>query len=381
MVGTDGDDRGGIGIGVVLGVVALLGVATIAGMAVTDVGAPSGAEILDDAEQRYESAETVVGAATVTATNETATRTYEVSFTAAEENRSRVSISSDNRTVVLGTNGSVGWIHDERTGVTRIVSNASTPADEAMQGADSMPDAMREMDHSALNGSQKQALEDASERARTVMYDWTEENTTATRTARETVDGTDAWVVEVTSENESRTGTVTNWIAVDSSKVLKQELSGEHGTMTITYSETRFDISVADSTFQPPSAELPAGAEIDSFDALQNATDVTVPEVTDSAYEFSEGAVLNYGGETATARYVGPENVTVFASNTETLPYTSGDATETEIGGVSANVTEMDGRVAVTWETDGGTVALVTDSDRETAIELAESLVAQTAAS
>ncbi|RLM84081.1 hypothetical protein D3D02_15390 [Halobellus sp. Atlit-38R] len=376
MVGTDGEDRGGIGIGVVLGVVALLGVATIAGMAVTDVGAPSGAEILDDAEQRYESAETVVGAATVTATNETATRTYEVSFTVAEENRSRVSISSDNRTVVLGTNGSVGWIHDERTGVTRTVSNASMPADEAMQGSDAMHGT-----EYALNESQKQAWQDASERARTVMYDWTEENTTATRTGRETVDGTDAWVVEVTSENESRTGTVTNWIAVDSSKVLKQELSGEHGTVTITYSETRFDISVADSTFQPPSAELPAGAEIDTFDALQNATDVTVPEVTDSAYEFSEGAVLNYGGETAVARYVGPENVTVFASNTEALPYASGDATETEIGGVSANVTEMDGRVAVTWETDGGTVALVTDSDRETAIELAESLLAQTPAS
>jgi outer membrane lipoprotein-sorting protein len=376
MVGTDGEDRGGIGIGVVLGVVALLGVATIAGMAVTDVGAPSGAEILDDAEQRYESAETVVGAATVTATNETATRTYEVSFTVAEENRSRVSISSDNRTVVLGTNGSVGWIHDERTGVTRTVSNASMPADEAMQGSDAMHGT-----EYALNESQKQAWQDASERARTVMYDWTEENTTATRTGRETVDGTDAWVVEVTSENESRTGTVTNWIAVDSSKVLKQELSGEHGTVTITYSETRFDISVADSTFQPPSAELPAGAEIDTFDALQNATDVTVPEVTDSAYEFSEGAVLNYGGETAVARYVGPENVTVFASNTEALPYASGDATETEIGGVSANVTEMDGRVAVTWETDGGTVALVTDSDRETAIELAESLLAQATAS
>ena len=376
MVGTDGEDRGGIGIGVVLGVVALLGVATIAGMAVTDVGAPSGAEILDDAEQRYESAEAVVGAATVTATNETATRTYGVSFTVAEENRSRVSISSDNRTVVLGTNGSVGWIHDERTGVTRIVSNASMPADGAMHDSDAMHGT-----EYALNESQKQAWQDASERARTVMYDWTEENTTATRTGRETVDGTDAWVVEVTSENESRTGTVTNWIAVDSSKVLKQELSGEHGTVTITYSETRFDISVADSTFQPPSAELPAGAEIDSFDALQNATDVTVPEVTDSAYEFSEGAVLNYGGETAVARYVGPENVTVFASNTETLPYASGDATETEIRGVGATVTEMDGRVAVTWETDGDTVALVTDSDRETAIELAESLLAQTTAS
>jgi outer membrane lipoprotein-sorting protein len=376
MVGTDGEDRGGIGIGVVLGVVALLGVATIAGMAVTDVGAPSGAEILDDAEQRYESAETVVGAATVTAANETATRTYEVSFTVADENRSRVSISSDDRTVVLGTNGSAGWIHDERTGVTRIVSNASVPADEAMQG----PDAMHGTEY-ALNESQKQAWQDASERARTVVYDWTEENTTATRTGRETVDGTDAWVVEVTSENESRTGTVTNWIAVDSSKVLKQELSGDHGTVTVTYSETRFDISVADSTFQPPSAELPAGAEIDSFDALQEATDVTVPEITDSAYDFSEGAVLNYGGETAVARYVGPENVTVFASNTETLPYASGDATETEIGGVSANVTEMDGRVAVTWETDGGTVALVTDSDRETAIELAASLLDRTTTS
>ncbi|RLM53698.1 hypothetical protein DVK02_12690 [Halobellus sp. Atlit-31R] len=367
---------------VVLGVVALLGVATVAGMAVTDVGAPSGAEILDDAEQRYESAETVVGAATVTAANETDTRTYEVSFTVAEDNRSRMAVSSDDRTVVLGTNGSAGWIHDEQTGVTRVVSNESGDAMGPAAMGDApmdapMGDAATPMDatgYADLNESQKEAMREAGERLRSAAYDWTEENTTATRTGRETVDGTDSWVVEVEPKNESRTGSVTHWIAVDSADVLKQEFSGEHGTVTVVYTETRFDIDVADSTFEPPTDERPSGERIDSFEALQGATGVEVPEFADSAYEFSEGAVLNYGGETAVARYTGAANVTVFTSTTESLPYASGDATPVEIGGVSANVSEMEGRVAVAWEDGDRTIGVVTDADRETALDIAERL-------
>jgi outer membrane lipoprotein-sorting protein len=354
---TDGNDRGAVGAVVVAGVLLVVGVAAVAGLGLADVGDPTGDAILDDVEDRYGTADTVVGAATVTVENDTTERQYDTSFTFGEGNASRVSVSGDNRTVIAGTNGTVAWVHDERTGITRVLSNGS----HAGNGTHA-PESNATGEY-ADNGS----VRNATERVRAFAFDWTEENTTATRTGREAVDGTDAWVVSVDPDNDSREGTVTHWVGVDSSTVLKSEYDRPNATMTVEYTETRFNVSVADSTFQPP--EPDSGVVFDSLAPLQNATTTTVPELRNDSYTFSEGRIAAFGGETVITRYDGPANVTLVATTAE------GDApdenaTTEEVAGETVNVTETDDGVAVTWERADRSVSLFTDADRGTALAL-----------
>ncbi len=354
---TDGNDRGAVGAVVIAGVLLVVGVAAVAGLGLADVGDPTGDAILDDVEDRYGTADTVVGAATVTVENDTTERQYNTSFTFGEGNASRVSVSGDNRTVIAGTNGTVAWVHDERTGITRVLSNGSH-----VGNGTHAPESNATGEY-ADNGS----VRNATERVRAFALDWTEENTTATRTGREAVDGTDAWVVSVDPDNESREGTVTHWVGVDSSTVLKSEYDRPNATMTVEYTETRFNVSVADSTFQPP--EPDSGVVFDSLAPLQNATTTTVPELGNDSYTFSEGRIAAFGGETVITRYDGPANVTLVATTAE------GDApdenaTTEEVAGETVNVTETDDGVAVTWERADRSVSLFTDADRGTALAL-----------
>jgi outer membrane lipoprotein-sorting protein len=374
---TTDDDRGVAGAVVVVAVLLFAGVAAAAGLGIADVGTPSGDAILDDAEERYGSADTVVGAATVTVANDTAERQYNASFTLGEGNATRVSVSDDNRTVVAGTNGTVAWVHDERTGVTRVVSNGS-------HGANATHNASAH-GTSAYNATAKypgdgeydnESLRNATERVRSVALDWTEENTTATRTGREAVDGTDAWVVEVAPDNGSREGVVTHWVGVDSATVLKSEYDRPNATVTVEYTETRFNVSVADSTFRPPESD--AGPVFESFEPLQNATSMTVPALGNDSYTFEEGRLAGFGGETAITRYDGPTNVTLVATTAETDRPDDGNTTTEEVAGESVNVTETGDGVAVAWERADRTVSLFADTDRGTALDLAADTIEAT---
>ncbi|MBB6647592.1 hypothetical protein [Halobellus ruber] len=363
-------DRGAAGAIVVAAALLFVGVAVVAGLGIADVGDPSGDAILDDAEAQYENAETVVGTATVTVANDTTQRQYNTSFTFGEGNASRVSVSADNRTVIAGTNGSVAWIHDERTGITRVISN-DTHAGNMTHNA-SYANESAAYPHDWDNES----VRNVTERLRSFAFDWTEANTTATRTGRETLDGTDAWVVEVDPDNASRDGVVTHWVGVDSSKLLKSEYDRPNATVTVEYTETRFNVSVANSTFRPP--ESAAGPTFDAFGPLQNATAMTVPELGNDSYTFAEGRVVAFGGETVITRYDGPENVTLVATTAGTDPPEGQNTTTEEVAGVTVNVTETDDGIAVTWDRADRTVSLLTDADRGTALDLTADTIAAT---
>ena len=369
MLETNGDDRGAVAAVVVAGALLLVGVAAVAGLGIADVGDPSGDAILDDAAERYGNADTVVGAATVTVANDTAERRYNTSFTFGEDNASRVSVSGDNRTVVAGTNGTVAWIHDERTGITRVVSNESDLNATNASASNATGEYPRE-------GYDNESVRNATERLRSFVFDWTEENTTATRTGREAVDGTDAWVVAVDPDNDSREGTVTHWVGVDSSTLLRSEYDRPNATVTVEYTETRFNVSVANSTFEPPDSA--AGPVFDAFDPLQNATSMTVPELGNDSYDFEEGRIVAFGGETAITRYDGPENVTLVATTADPDRPDGENTTTEEVAGVTVNVTETDEGIAVTWDRADHTVSLFTDADRDTALDLAADTIEAT---
>lgn len=353
---TDDSDRGAVGSVAIVVASALLVATVVTGLVASAGGmgmltGPSGDAILDDAEQQYDSADTVVGSATVTVANETTTDTAQVSFAVTDDNESRVSITGDNGTTVVGSNGTVAWVHDEETGLTRILNDSTA-------------------DGQQLNESQNESARAALDRFRTAAFDWTEENTTATRVGTETVGGSEAYVVEVESTNESRTGTVTVWVDTDSSVVQKQQYTDENGTVTVRYTETRFNVSVADSTFQPPSATPDGTRTVETFEQLQTATSLTVPAADAT---FTEGYVAN-DGATGVARYTAP-NVTVVASTTP-VPFAADNTTQVTIDGVTANVTTQDGRTVVVWESDDTTIAVITEEDRDVALTVAQQLVA-----
>jgi hypothetical protein len=139
--------------------------------------------------------------------------------------------------------------------------------------------------------------------------------------------------------------------------------------VTVDYTDTRFNVSVADSTFEPP--ESAGGPIFDAFDPLQNATSITVPELDNESYTFEEGRVAGFGGETAVTTYDGPTNVTLVATTADPDRPNNGNTTTEEVAGVTVNVTETDDGVAVTWERADRTVSLFTDASRETALDLA----------
>lgn len=347
---TDDSDRGAVTAAIV--VAGLL----IAALAVTVVAvggsltAPSGEAILNETSDRYESADTVVGAATVTVSNETRNASYQLTFAATDDNESRVSVTGTNGTTVVGTNGSVAWVHDEATGLTRVVNESTA-------------------EPSALNESQNESARRAADRLRQVAFDWTAENTTATRVGTETIDGSETWVVEVESTNESRNGTVTYWIDQETSVVHKQRYTDRETTVTVRYTETRFDVALADSTFQPPGVQADRTQTVETFDALQDATSVSVPELGDA--QFEEGYVAS-GGQTGVARYSEP-NVSVVAT-AASVPVTADNTTRVELAGRTVNVTTRDGQTVVTWDGEETTVAVVAE-DRETALAVAERLL------
>ena len=365
VVAMRSDDTGDRGITrnatvVALAVAAVL-LAGVAGVTLAASAPPSGDEILDDAEQRYDAADSVVGTAVVTVSNYTEARTYEVSFAATDDNESRVSVAGDNGTYVAGTNGSVGWVHDEATGLTRVYDESDAEASEEME-------AKREA------WAQNHSWDDTRE----TLYDWSEENATAERVDTETVAGTEAYVVEVTPADDTE-GTVTVWVTTDDSTVVRQRLTGPNGTAIVDVTETTFNASVADSTFQPPGETAPSvGERVDSFDRLQDTTDATLPAVTDERFTFDRGSVVAYGGETAVVqRYTGATELTVATTTSDrTLDAADAEnATETTVAGTTVSVTETEQGVAVWWSEGDVRHGVIADLDRDAVVEIAAGLI------
>jgi outer membrane lipoprotein-sorting protein len=317
--------------------------AVVGGAAIAD--GPTGEAVLEDVEQRYDEADTVVGSATVVATNGTATETAEVEFATAGE-KSRTTVEYDDRTAVLGTNGSVGWVYEPTTGVTRTYDNDTR--EERME---------------------KKAVE---------LRERYEQNTTAERIGTEAVGGEEAHLIEVTSTNESIDETGKLWVSTEDSKLLKAEATNENGTVTVTFEETEFGASVHESTFEPPSegGDLIEGADREEFDSLgeaESATEMTVPDLRER-YEFEEAVVASYEDETTVTAEYDTDAGTVYVGVTtgDTFGADGADRGETvDVGGKEATAVESQRGSVVYWDDGDETTAVVTRGPRSTALEVA----------
>ncbi len=376
MTSEDAGDRGVTGNTAVLVLAfAVVGATVVAGVTLAAPNPPSGETILDDAESKYESADSVVGEATVTVTNDTDSETTALSYAVTDDNESKVTVETDNGTVVVGTNGTVGWVHSERTGLTRVfdlekLRNAT--ANESAWNESSFAERWNGTESNGedtpWNGSHWNASDHSN-----WGTNWTEENTTAERVGTERIDGTEAYVVEVEPEADRAEGTLTVWVATEDSVILKQQFETENATTTVRYTETSFDVSVADSTFDPPSVgSITPGTAVENFDTLQNATEIDLPELTDERYEFERGSTVVYGDSVVVVQqYTGPQNVSLVSTTAEELPGQAENATETTVAGVTVNVTETDRGVAVWWQDGDVRHGVIADAERDVVLELA----------
>jgi len=315
-----------------------------AGAAITggQSGQPSGDAVLNDTRDRYADAESLVTTAEVTVSNDTANRTATVDVAAAG-NQSRTVVTTDNGTYRFGVNETIAWYVGpnrtaawDRNASVRPAGNASVPTD---------------LDDRSLDD---------------------QENVTVEYLRRGSDDGTDAHVVEV--RHDDGEGTATLWIAQSDSRLLRAEMTDGTNRTTVDYGDTQFNVSVHDSTFDPPADRIAVTSveRYDTFAAVQANTSLDLPELDAT---FREASVLTRSSSTTVAQEYrdAGDNVTVISSTSD-REFDRENATAVTVNGHDANVTTVRDRAVVYWERDGVTTAVVVDASEDRALELARRL-------
>lgn len=348
---------GGRRLLVVLTVIALVlaGSAAVTG-AFDTFQQPSGDEVLDRVEQRYESAETLTTTAVVTVENDTESKTATVEFAATDENQSRIVVSSDERTYRAGTNGTVVWFTSPNRSAAWPVDAIEQPEGMAMPGENDarsvVPD---ESDRLTPQGTPEM---NAS-------------NVTATVVGTPTVDGTSTYEVELTHPETDATTTL--WVAQDDARIVRAVATDGTNRTVVDVQSTAFNVSIHESTFDPPTDRITlSGTErYESFETVQSATDLTLPRLDAT---FTEATVTARQGETIVGqRYVlDGENVSIVSTTAtgqfDGLPE---NATETEVNGRTVQVTTNDETAVVFWTDGDVTHAVVVEGSSERALEVA----------
>jgi len=327
-----------------IGLVAAGAATGLPGMAQMDQ--PSGDEILDDVEQRYDDAETLTGTAEVTVSNDSEMKEATVDFAFAEPDQFRFVIEKDDETSEVGSNGSVVWaVGDDKSFAREI------PADSEFEDREGPDDFVPDENVSAE------------------LVDTTELN------------GEEAYVVELTPTDEApekyEDVESTIWVAQDDSRVLQVETTDGDKETTVEVTDQQFDVSIHESTFEPPEdrVEVTMTERYDSFDSLQDATDLDVPEYDDG--EFEEATEYSSAdGQAVIQQYTTDEGDVqiITATGTEDRLDDVEDGESVTVDGEDATAVERDDRSIVFWTDDEVTTGVVVDGSVDDAIEVAEEI-------
>lgn len=324
--------------------IVLVTIVTVAGAAITSGQSadPSADTVLNDTRDRYANAESLVTTADVTVSNDTANRTATVDVAAAG-NQSRTVVTAPNTTYRFGVNESIAWY----VGPNRTAAwdrNASV--------------------RPAGNASVSTALTDRS------LDDREDVSTEYLR--RGSDDGMDAHVIEM--RHDDGEGTATLWIAQSDSRLLRAEMTDGTNRTTVDYTDTQFNVSVHNSTFDPPADRIAVTSieRYDTFAAVQANTSLDLPELDAT---FREASVLTRSSSTTVAQEYrdAGDNVTV-VSTTSDREFDRENATAVTVNGHDANLTTVRDRAVVYWERDDVTTAVVVDASEDRALELARQL-------
>ncbi|AZH26129.1 LolA family protein [Haloplanus aerogenes] len=327
---------------IALFVVVMATLAALTGAAITggQSGQPSGEAVLNDTRDRYANAESVVTSAEITVSNGTANETTTVEFAAAG-NQSRTVATTDNATYRAGVNETVAWYVGPNRTAAWDRESAVRPGRNGSASLDAL------------------SVDD--------------ENISVAYLREGSDDGTDAHVVEVTHDGD-RTATSTLWIAQSDSRLLRVETTDGTNRTVVDYGDTQFNVSVHESTFDPPADRLAVTSveRYDTFDAVQANTSLDLPSLDAT---FREASVIRRSSSTTVAQQyrADGDNVTV-VSSTSDREFESANATAVTVNGHTANVTTTRDRAVVYWRTDGVWTAVVVDGSEDRAVELARQL-------
>ena len=362
------DDRG------VLSVVAAVGALLLVLSGVVAVGlamgqqSPTGEAVLDAVEQRYDDADSVVTEGIVTVSNATEQATYEVTLAATDDDQARVTVANEERRIVAGHTGAEYWVYDPQTDTTTIVTpgaEGEEPAVEIRAGPDADTAAPTSGDLDRVAQTLQSGLEDESWDAMPADREFDADGVTAEVVDTQTVDGTQAYVLAVTAPETE--GSVRLWVDTETSEVLRAEATREEWTMTLRVTDTRFDVSAADSTFEPPNAD---GTDVSprSVDSLATLTELTSLPVADPGEEwtFETGSVVSTPLTAVTAEYTNGENRIVIAqAAAERLPETIDTTGDTvSIGDRTVTIVERDEGTIAWWQSDGFVTSVSGDLSR-----------------
>ncbi|ACV49318.1 MULTISPECIES: LolA family protein [Halomicrobium] len=335
--------------------VAVAGSAAVTGAFAT-FQQPTGDEVLDGVEQRYESADSITSTATVTVENESASTTATVELAADDENRTRMVVERNGETVRAGSNGTVAWYVGPNRSAAWSVDSLEGEAGEQWTGAEGeygeTSERLAPDGTPALNAS----------------------NASATVVGTPTVDDTSTYEVELTHPEAD--GSTTLWVAQDDYRVVRAVATDGTNRTVVAVESTVFDVSIHDSTFDPPTdrVALTTVDRYDSFDAAQSATDLSLPTLDAS---FTEATVTVRQGETIVGqRYVDDgANVTLLSTTADDrLDRLTENATERTADGRTVHVTTDEDRAIAVWQNDGVTTAVVVEGSSDRAVEVAGEL-------
>jgi len=322
--------------------VGLLAAGAVAGVSGLDqMGQPSGDEVLDRTEQRYEAAETVTGTATVTVANNSESKTATVEYAAAEPNKTWAAVTSEDRSYEMGTNGTVVWAVGENASYARELSEESVAMDDT---TDPVP----------------------------------EENVTATLRGTNDINGESAYVLDLEPTNESIDApNTTLWVDTDDYRV--HRLTTDDGTnrTEITVEETNFNVSIDDSQFAPPADRVAVTTTetYDSYDAAQSATEIDLPEYENGTFE--DARHITRADSTAVVQQYDAdgENVTVLtATGASNYLDDAENGTAVQVNGQNATAIERDDRTVVYWTEGDVTTGVVVEGTTDEAVAVAEEL-------
>ena len=344
---------------------------------------PDGDALVEDVRERYESAETYTADLAVTSSNDTATHTWNLSVAAAAPNSSRLTVPSEDSDTVFGTNGTVAWVYDEANDTARVYpldENGSAAGATVPAGSGTIPwsrSTGRNGSHDWREGAH------SNDTHATNVSAFLDENVTATVVGEETVRGTATTVVRLDPENESREGTSTLWVD-DERRLLRMRTTVGENVTTVDIEDQRFNVSVHESTFRPPTdagVTVAVNERYDTFEDAQAETTLDLRELDADGYEFVEAATVTRGGVTVTsqqyARESGDETATTgnatvaILATADSLPDETENGTSVTVDGANATYVERDGGGFVYWTDDGVTRGVAADLPRGELVDLA----------
>jgi len=320
----------------------LLAAGAVAGVSGLDqMGQPSGDDVLDRTEQRYDGAKTITGTATVTVANNSDSKTATVEYAAAEPNKTWAAVTSEDRSYEMGTNGTVVWAVGENESYARELSEKSAAMDDT---TDPVP----------------------------------EENVTATLRGTDDINGESTYVLDLEPTNESIDApNTTLWVDTEDYRVHKLTTDDGTNRTEVIVEETNFNVSIDDSQFAPPADRVAVTTTetYDSYDAAQSATDLDLPEYGNGT--FKEARHITRADSTAVVQQYDAdgENVTVLtATGASNYLDDAENGTAVQVNGQNAIAIERDDRTVVYWTEGDVTTGVVVEGTTDEAVAAAEEL-------